>query len=106
MRKPIYYAAPTTTNYEFMDGERIESKIARIIENGEPISDGAPIIYTNREEGVIPAYNIRTDKWSIAQNAMDVINKTNLAKGNQPKAKEEAPNQNSSATLDAPENVA
>uniref|UniRef100_A0AAU8AYM4 Uncharacterized protein n=1 Tax=Dulem virus 224 TaxID=3145701 RepID=A0AAU8AYM4_9VIRU len=82
MKKPIFYAKPCITNYEFSEGESIETKVARITENNEPISDGAPIIYTNREDGVVAAYNIRTDKWDIAQAAMDAIHKTNAAKTN------------------------
>lgn len=80
MIKPIFFTKPITTNYEFQEGERIETKVARIVENNEPITDGAPIIYTNREDGVLPAYNIRTDRWDIAQQAMDAVNQANLAK--------------------------
>ena len=61
MIKPKLYSRPPKTNYEFQDGESIENKVCRITENNEPITDGAPIIYTNREDGVLPAYNIRTD---------------------------------------------
>ena len=48
-------------------------KVRRITENGEPIEDGAPIIYTERKDGVNPAYNIRTDRWEIAQDAMEQV---------------------------------
>lgn len=80
MIKPKLYSKPPRTNYEFQDGESIENKVRRITENNEPITDGAPIIYTNREDGVLPAYNIRTDRWEVAQQAMDAINQANLAK--------------------------
>lgn len=80
MKKPTFFPKPTKTNYEFQEGESIENKVRRITENNEPITDGAPIIYTNREEGVLPAYNIRTDRWEIAQQAMDAVNQANLAK--------------------------
>lgn len=80
MFKPQYFPKPIKTNYEFQDGESIETKVKRITENNEPITDGAPIIYTNRDDGVLPAYNIRTDRWEIAQQAMDSINQANLAK--------------------------
>ena len=43
------------------EGESIESKVERIVTNNEPISDGAPLIYTDRKEGVLPQYDIRTD---------------------------------------------
>lgn len=80
MIKPTFFPEPPKTNYEFQDGESIENKVRRITENNEPITDGAPIIYTNREDGVLPAYNIRTDRWDIAQQAMDAVNQANLAK--------------------------
>lgn len=80
MIKPKYFPKPVKTNYEYQKGESIENKVRRITENNEPITDGAPIIYTNREDGVLPAYNIRTDRWDIAQAAMDAVNQANLAK--------------------------
>ena len=80
MIKPTFFPKPIKTNYEFQIGESIENKVRRITENNEPITDGAPIIYTNREDGVLPAYNIRTDRWDIAQQAMDAVNQANLAK--------------------------
>lgn len=80
MIKPSFFPKPIKTNYEFQIGESIENKVRRITENNEPITDGAPIIYTNRDDGVLPAYNIRTDRWEIAQQAMDAVNQANLAK--------------------------
>lgn len=80
MIKPKFYPRPIKTNYQYQVGESIETKVRRITENNEPITDGAPIIYTNRDDGVLPAYNIRTDRWDIAQQAMDAVNQANLAK--------------------------
>lgn len=80
MIKPSFFPKPPKINYEYQEGETIEEKVKRITENNEPITDGAPIIYTNREDGVLPAYNIRTDRWEIAQQAMDAVNQANLAK--------------------------
>lgn len=62
------------------EGETIEMKIVRIMNNNEPITDTAPIIYTERKDGVLPEYNIRTDSRNIAMEAMDVVDKTNKAK--------------------------
>ena len=80
MIKPKFFPRPPITDYEFQEGESIEDKVRRITENNEPITDGAPIIYTNRDDGVLPAYNIRTDRQEIAQQAMDAVNQANLAK--------------------------
>lgn len=61
-------------------GETIEQKIERIISNKEPIKDGAPLIYTERKEGVKPAYNVRTDRFVIAVEAMDKVQGMHQAK--------------------------
>ena len=36
----------------------------------------------------MPQYDVRTDKWDIAQNAMDRVNKERIAKGQQPPREE------------------
>lgn len=70
----------TIKRNESYKGETIEQKIFRITNNKEPISDGAPIIYTDRKDGVLPAYNIKTDRWDTAIDAMDKVDKTHKAK--------------------------
>lgn len=79
----IHYEIETGTSIEHNDsyeGERIESKIERIVNNNEPIKDGAPLIYTERKDGVLPETNIRTDRWEIAINAMDKVSMSVRAK--------------------------
>lgn len=72
---------PTTLNVNnSYQGETIEQKIFRIVNNKEPITDGAPLIYTERHEGVKPEYDIRTDRFEVAAEAMDTVTKTHLAK--------------------------
>lgn len=61
------------TSVELVEGETIEKKVERILQNKEPITDGAPEIFTERSEGIISAYNIRTDRWEIAAEAMDKV---------------------------------
>jgi hypothetical protein len=61
---------------EKLEGEPIEHKIERIVSNKEPIKDGAPEIFTERSEGVISAYNIRTDRWEVACDGMDLVSKS------------------------------
>lgn len=68
------------TSVEKLEGEPIEWKIERIVSNKEPISDGAPSIFTERKEGVVAAYNIRTDRWEVAADGMDVVQKSIQAK--------------------------
>lgn len=72
-----------------LEGERIEQKIERIVTQKEPIKDGAPLIYTDRKDGVRPEYDIRTDRFEIAVEAMDVANKAKVAqRDNKPKNEE------------------
>lgn len=71
------------------EGELIETKVTRLTKNNEPIKDGAPLIYTDRKDGIIAAHNIRTDRFEIAAEKMDIVHKTNAAKS-QPKAEMKA----------------
>ena len=70
---------------ELVECERLELKIDRMTQNNEPIGDSAPLIYTPRKDGVIAAYDIRTDKWDIALDAMEKVNRTseNIVTGKQ-----------------------
>jgi hypothetical protein len=83
------------TSVEVTEGEPIELKIERVVSNKEPITDGAPAIYTERKEGVISAYNIRTDRFEVAAEAMDKVSGSIQAKRDakgkvgSPKAEEE-----------------
>lgn len=58
-------------------GESLEEKIRRVTETNQPIEAISAMIYTERKDGVQPAYDIRTDKWDIAQSAMTTICKVN-----------------------------
>lgn len=73
MYRPVKYARSVLPSVEKFEGETIEMKMQRILDSGEPITDGAPEIYTERKDGVIAAYNIRTDRFEIAAEAMDKV---------------------------------
>lgn len=65
-------------------GETIEQKLRRITNNKEPITDGgSQPIYSERKDGVLPEYNIRTDRMEAALDAMDYIQRSNIAKREQ-----------------------
>ncbi|AXH78044.1 MAG: hypothetical protein [Microviridae sp.] len=81
---PSMHTSNTTIRTKnFYEGESIEEKVRRITENNEPISDSAPIVYTNREDGVIPDHDIRTDRWDVAVEAMDKVAKGKIAQRDQ-----------------------
>lgn len=58
--RPYYKSKLTRAKDSDVEGEPIEYKIERVMSNKEPITDGAPAIYTERADGVIAAYNIRS----------------------------------------------
>lgn len=75
---------PTKTNLKVRnvyEGETIEMKVNRIVNNKEPITEpGVITTYTDRKDGVKPEMNIRTDRWELAIDAMDKVNADKLAK--------------------------
>lgn len=80
MKRKILTIKPTTGFIPIYDGESIETKVERVVQNKEPIEDGAEIIYTEKKQGVQPQYDIRTDKWEIAQEAMNLAHANRIAK--------------------------
>lgn len=80
MKRKILTIKPTTGFIPVYDGESIETKVERVVQNKEPIEDGAEIIYTEKKQGVQPQYDIRTDKWEVAQEAMDLAHANRIAK--------------------------
>lgn len=61
-------------------GEFIEAKVRRVLNNKEPIKDGAPRIFTERKDGVIPEYDIRADKWEAAVEVTSAIQQSHIDK--------------------------
>lgn len=56
-------------------GESIETKLRKIFEEKEPITQQFERIYTNRKDGVLPEFNIRTDRFEIARVAKEKLNR-------------------------------
>lgn len=65
---------------ESVEGRSIEEKMRETTLNGQPIESAAPLLYTDRKDGVLPEYDIRTDRWSIAQQTVDKIVRSQIAK--------------------------
>lgn len=61
-------------------GETIEQKCRRITNNGQPITDGSPLIYEERKAGVNAAHDIRTDRWDASLDAFDAAAKSYRAR--------------------------
>lgn len=65
------------TSYE---AKTLEDTMEELTTLKQPVEATSPIIYTDRKDGVRPEYDIRTDRWEIAQEAMDYVSKTKIAK--------------------------
>ena len=58
---------------KYLDGQTIEIQIARAMSVNEPIDNSSPMQFTKRADGVLPDFDIRSDKWEIAQKAMTAV---------------------------------
>ena len=65
---------------ESVEGQSIEEKMQQATMNGQPIESAAPMIYTDKKDGVLPQYDIRTDRWDIALSATDKVARATIAK--------------------------
>lgn len=78
-KKPIFPKTTISRN-ESTEGESIEIKIERMVNNKENIEQGAELIYTDSREGTVSGYNIRTDRFDVAIEAMDKVAGAKIAK--------------------------
>lgn len=73
MKKPKVIVRGKNPGIESVEGETIEQQVERLVTNNEPVEGQAPLIYTERKEGIRAETNIRTDRWEIAIEAMDKV---------------------------------
>ena len=74
-------------------GESIEEKMRRVTQSNEPIENVAPMLYTERKDGVLPETDIRTDRFEVAQEAMGKVEKSIKAKREEKAAQQAAAQQ-------------
>lgn len=100
----IKFNKTSLTVNEATEGEPLEIKIERMISNKEKIDADAPIIYTERKEGVRPSTNIRTDRFDIAIEASDKISRSYKARregtGSKPKDRDPVEGKDKDPTKD------
>lgn len=63
---------------ELKKGITMEEQVARIMNNQADLERTAPLIYTERKDGVNPAHDIRTDRFEVALDGMDKATKSAL----------------------------
>lgn len=60
-------------NNNTYQGTSIEEKVRKIMENGTSEEEVFPTIYTDKKDGVLPAFDIRTDRFELAQKALETM---------------------------------
>lgn len=66
---------------ESVVGEPLMVKLQRMKRNKEKHTAEAPLIYTEKADGVLPEYDIRADKWELAMENADAVSRVMIAKG-------------------------
>lgn len=56
-----------------VEGETIETRIERLLNNGDEVIEGKELIYTRPEDGVIASFNIRHDHWDDAYEQSSIM---------------------------------
>lgn len=81
MRIPIFKKTIIERNTSYI-AEPLEKKITKILSgvSNEDLGMEKPLIYAERKEGVIANTNIRTDRFELAQAAMDKVTKKEISK--------------------------
>lgn len=79
MKKRIVKNTKDLLAVDTIEGEILEKKIQRIMDEKTPIEDSAPIIYTERKNGINPAHDVRTDRFDLALEAMEIETKNRIA---------------------------
>lgn len=80
MKKGVKRTHTTIATNFLEQGESIEEKMRRVTQSNEPIENVAPMLYTERKDGVLPETDIRTDRFEVAQEAMGKVEKSITAK--------------------------
>lgn len=65
---------------EMYEGESIEQVIQKRMTGAEVEIGGKTMIYTDRKDGVVPITNIRSDRFEIAQMALDSVERNRIAR--------------------------
>lgn len=73
-KESISRATHSIIKNDSYEAEPLEVKLRRATEQKTPIESVAPMIYTEKSKGVIPEYDIRTDRFELAQAAMEKLN--------------------------------
>lgn len=63
---------------ESYEGEAVERELEKLLDGENTLTSSGSSIYTKKADGVLPEYDIRTDRMEIAQDAMGKVNAARL----------------------------
>lgn len=73
MRTPKFTKTKIEAENDIWKGQSIERYVEQCETTNQPIDGMSPIIFTARKDGVKAEYNIRTDRFELAREAMDKV---------------------------------
>lgn len=79
MKKGIIFPKSRIERAAEREGQSIEQMMRKAVGSNEPIQATAKVQYTERKDGVLPQYDIRTDRFNYAMLATDKVNASNAA---------------------------
>lgn len=79
MKRGMTYPVSDFNIKQERKGESIEEMLRRMRNSKEPIQATAKVSYTERSDGVLPMYDIRTDRFNYAMEAADRVHASKYA---------------------------
>lgn len=79
MKRGIIYPTGRIIRTAEKDGISIEETIRKALHSKEPIEATAKISYSERKDGVLPQFDIRTDRFEYARTALDRVHASSAA---------------------------
>lgn len=80
MYKSNYNNRGNVKRNECYKAETIEQEVSRALNNGEKLEHTKTLIYTEKKAGTPAGYNIRTDRFEIALDAIETLEKSKTAR--------------------------
>lgn len=79
MKRQTISAAGRIEVHAIKQGQSIEEQMRIALRSGEPIQATARIEYSERKDGVLPQFDIRTDRFEYARMATDKVHASQAA---------------------------
>lgn len=85
-------------------GKSIEEEIRQAVASKSPIESSAEVVYTPLKDGVLPQYNMRTDRQEIALDLTEKYGKSKLLHQDETGEEQTKKEENTNENVDEPKN--